>query len=93
MVPRARELGLGIVAREAFFKGELFDIGAEIGVTDKAALARLALAFVVRQDPGVILLGVLIVFVLVFGTAWVMAHMNQNMMSMHAPMATSPQNE
>jgi aryl-alcohol dehydrogenase-like predicted oxidoreductase len=58
VVPRARELGLGLVAREAFFKGELFDIGAEIGVTDKAALARLALAFVVRQDPGVILLGV-----------------------------------
>lgn len=26
--------------------------------------------------------GVLIVFVLVFGTVWVMAHMNQNMMSM-----------
>ena len=27
-------------------------------------------------------LGVLIVFVLVFGTVWVMAHMNHNMMSM-----------
>jgi len=37
--------------------------------------------------------GVLIVFVLVFGTVWVMAHMNQNMMSMQAPMAMSPQNE
>jgi cytochrome o ubiquinol oxidase operon protein cyoD len=39
-------------------------------------------------------LGVLIVFVLVFGTVWVMAHMNHNMMStMHAPMAMAPQNE
>jgi cytochrome o ubiquinol oxidase operon protein cyoD len=36
-------------------------------------------------------LGVLIVFVLVFGTAWVMAHMNHNMMSMQAPMAVVPQ--
>ena len=38
-------------------------------------------------------LGVLIVFVLVFGTVWVMAHMNHNMMSMQAPMAMAPQNE
>ena len=39
-------------------------------------------------------LGVLIVFVLVFGTVWVMAHMNHNMMpTMHTPMAMSPQNE
>jgi cytochrome o ubiquinol oxidase subunit IV len=36
-------------------------------------------------------LGVLIVFVLVFGTVWVMAHMNHNMMSMQAPMAVVPQ--
>jgi cytochrome o ubiquinol oxidase operon protein cyoD len=36
-------------------------------------------------------LGVLIVFVLVFGTVWVMAHMNHNMMSMHTPMAVVPQ--
>lgn len=38
-------------------------------------------------------LGVLIVFVLVFGTVWVMAHMNHNMMPMQAPMTLSPQNE
>ena len=38
-------------------------------------------------------LGILIVFVLVFGTVWVMAHMNHNMMSMQAPMVMSPQNE
>jgi cytochrome o ubiquinol oxidase subunit IV len=36
-------------------------------------------------------LGVLIVFVLVFGTVWVMAHMNHNMMMMQAPMAVAPQ--
>jgi len=33
------------------------------------------------------------VFVLVFGTVWVMAHMNHNMMSMQAPMVMTPQNE
>jgi cytochrome o ubiquinol oxidase subunit IV len=38
-------------------------------------------------------LGVLIVFVLVFGTVWVMAHMNHNMMTMQAPMTMAPQNE
>jgi cytochrome o ubiquinol oxidase operon protein cyoD len=37
--------------------------------------------------------GVLIVFVLVFGTVWVMAHMNHNMMSMQPPMQMPPQNE
>ena len=37
--------------------------------------------------------GILIVFVLVFGTVWVMAHMNHNMMSMHEPLVSPPQNE
>jgi cytochrome o ubiquinol oxidase subunit IV len=34
--------------------------------------------------------GVLIVFVLVFGTVWVMAHMNHNMVPMHDTMSMSP---
>ena len=37
--------------------------------------------------------GVLIVFVLVFGTVWVMIHMNQNMVPMQELMRMSHQNE
>ena len=58
VAPRARELGLGVICREVFFKSELFTIGESIGVTDRAALARVALAWVVRQKPDTILLGV-----------------------------------
>ena len=58
VIPRARALGLAVIAREVFFKGELFDIGAELGITDKPALARLALRFVVGQHPDTIILGV-----------------------------------
>jgi cytochrome o ubiquinol oxidase operon protein cyoD len=38
-------------------------------------------------------LGVLIVFVLIFGTAWVMAHMNHNMMPLQETMRMQHQNE
>ena len=38
-------------------------------------------------------LGVLIVFVLVFGTVWVMAHMNQNMLALKDMPAMHRQNE
>ncbi|MGO4171034.1 hypothetical protein [Bosea sp. TAF32] len=58
VVPRARELGLGVIAREVFFKGELFPIAEEVGLTDRAAVARTALAWVGRQDTDVIILGV-----------------------------------
>ncbi len=37
--------------------------------------------------------GVLIVFVLVFGTVWVMSHMNHKMMPMHHSMGMPGQNE
>jgi aryl-alcohol dehydrogenase-like predicted oxidoreductase len=58
VVPRARELGLGAIAREVFFKSELFTIGASIGLTDKARLAAAALAWVVQQRPDTIIVGV-----------------------------------
>jgi len=58
VVPRARELGLGVVAREVFFKSELFTIGDSIGLTDRARLAAAALAWVVRQHPDTIIVGV-----------------------------------
>jgi aryl-alcohol dehydrogenase-like predicted oxidoreductase len=58
VAPRARELGLGIICREVFFKSELFTIGESIGITDRAALAKAALAWVVRKKPDTILLGV-----------------------------------
>lgn len=58
VVPRARELGLGVIAREVFFKGELFPIAEQVGLTDRAAVARTALAWVSLQNPDVIILGV-----------------------------------
>ena len=58
VIPSARKLGLGVVAREVFFKGEIFTISEEFGVTDRPAVARTALAWVGMQEPDTILLGV-----------------------------------
>lgn len=58
VVPRARQLGLGVIAREVFFKGELFSIAEEVGLTDRSAVARTALAWVGQQDADIIILGV-----------------------------------
>lgn len=58
VVPRSRELGLGVIAREIFFKGELFSIAESVGLTDRAAVARAALGWVGQQDADVIILGV-----------------------------------
>jgi aryl-alcohol dehydrogenase-like predicted oxidoreductase len=58
VVPRARELGLGVIAREVFFKGELFTIAEQAGLSDRSAVARTALAWVAQQDADVIILGV-----------------------------------
>jgi aryl-alcohol dehydrogenase-like predicted oxidoreductase len=43
VIPAARAAGMAVVAREAFMKGELFKMGAEVGLTDRARLARAAL--------------------------------------------------
>ncbi len=46
VLPAARGAGMAVVGREAFMKGELFRMGAEVGLTDRARLARAALHWV-----------------------------------------------
>lgn len=58
VVPAARAAGLGVIAREAFFKGELFRIGAAAGLEDRAALARAAIRWVAKQGPDLLIVGV-----------------------------------
>jgi aryl-alcohol dehydrogenase-like predicted oxidoreductase len=58
VIPSARKLGLGVIVREVFFKGEIFTISEEFGVTDRPAVARTALAWVGMQGPDTIILGV-----------------------------------
>jgi aryl-alcohol dehydrogenase-like predicted oxidoreductase len=57
VIPAARRNRLGVIAREVFFKGEIFRIGEELGVTDKTMLARIALGWAARQDCDVIIVG------------------------------------
>jgi aryl-alcohol dehydrogenase-like predicted oxidoreductase len=45
-IPAARGNRLGVIAREAFFKGELFHIGAACGIDDRSLLARVAIKWV-----------------------------------------------
>jgi aryl-alcohol dehydrogenase-like predicted oxidoreductase len=58
VIPEARRLGIGVMAREVFFKGELFDIGESIGLLDRGEVARTALAWTAKQGPDTIILGV-----------------------------------
>jgi len=41
--PAAKEKGLTIISREAFMKGALFQMGAEVGVTDRSQLAAIGI--------------------------------------------------
>jgi aryl-alcohol dehydrogenase-like predicted oxidoreductase len=43
VLPTAHKQGLAVNGREAFMKGELFKMGAEAGLTDRARLAQAAL--------------------------------------------------
>ena len=43
VIPQAQELGLAVITREVFLKGKLFQMGDEIGVTDRDLLARVSL--------------------------------------------------
>jgi aryl-alcohol dehydrogenase-like predicted oxidoreductase len=43
VLPAAVERGMAVFAREAFMKGALFEMGAEVGLTDRARLAQMAL--------------------------------------------------
>jgi aryl-alcohol dehydrogenase-like predicted oxidoreductase len=58
VLPAARAAGMGCVAREAFFKGALFRIGAQAGIHDRAALARLAIKWVALHRPDFLIVGV-----------------------------------
>ena len=58
VIPQAREAGVPVIAREAFFKGELFRIGAAAGMEDRAVLARLAMQWTAAQQPDVLIVGV-----------------------------------
>ena len=58
LVPVARREGLGVTAREVFFKSELFRIGAAAGVEDRSLLARAALKWVAGKEPDTVLMGV-----------------------------------
>jgi aryl-alcohol dehydrogenase-like predicted oxidoreductase len=41
--PAAKEKGLAIISREAFMKGALFQMGAEVGATDRSQLASIGI--------------------------------------------------
>jgi aryl-alcohol dehydrogenase-like predicted oxidoreductase len=58
VLPVAREARMGIIAREAFFKGELFRIGGSIGIDDRALLARVAMKWLATQRPDTLIVGV-----------------------------------
>lgn len=46
VLPAARAASMGVVGREAFMKGELFKMGAEVGITHRSRLAQAALQWV-----------------------------------------------
>lgn len=43
VLPAAKETGLAIISREAFMKGALFQMGAEVGITDRSQLAAIGI--------------------------------------------------
>mgnify|MGYP000325957789 CR=1 FL=1 len=58
VLPLARQRKCGVIAREAFFKGELFSIGKKNGIDDFSCLARAAMKWVCAQHPDTIIVGV-----------------------------------
>jgi aryl-alcohol dehydrogenase-like predicted oxidoreductase len=50
VLPAAREAGMAVIAREAFMKGALFRMGEEAGITDRDALARIAIKWVLAHE-------------------------------------------
>lgn len=58
VVPAARSGGQGVMAREVFFKGQLFSIGAACGIDDRALLARVALKWLASHRPDCVIVGV-----------------------------------
>jgi predicted aldo/keto reductase-like oxidoreductase len=50
VLPRAREKGMGVFARETFMKGKLFSMTEEIGFQDSNRLAQAALRWSLAHD-------------------------------------------
>lgn len=46
VLPAAAKAGMGVVGREAFMKGELFKMAAEVGITNHGRLAQAALRWI-----------------------------------------------
>ena len=44
VIPRAQEKGMAVITREVFLKGKLFQMGAEVGLTDRDQLNQLVRA-------------------------------------------------
>lgn len=58
VLPLARQRKYGVIAREAFFKGELFRIAKKNGIEDLSCLASMAMKWVCGQNPDTIIIGV-----------------------------------
>mgnify|MGYP001827799540 CR=1 FL=1 len=50
LIPQAKEKGLAVITREVFLKTKLFQMGEEIGVTDRNLLARVSLKWNLNVD-------------------------------------------
>ncbi len=55
VIPAAMERDMGIFLREAFIKGRLFSLGEAAGISDRSALARAAVRWVLAQDVATVL--------------------------------------
>ena len=58
VLPLARQKKCGVIAREAFFKGELFRIGKKNGIEDLSCLASIAMKWVFTKNPDTVIVGV-----------------------------------
>lgn len=58
VLPLARQKKYGVIAREAFFKGELFSIGIKNGIDDFSCLAKVAMKWLSTQGPDTVIVGV-----------------------------------
>lgn len=50
VLPAAQNQGMAVIIRECFIKGELFKMGDEVGLTDRGALAKIALKWCLTRE-------------------------------------------
>ena len=48
--PLCKELGIGVIAREVFMKGQLFHFASEAGITDRTLVAHAAMKWLLAHD-------------------------------------------